>query len=133
MRKKKYKIGVYLRYAKDEFSGSSDGSSDIQLPHILQFVRNQNIGKIAKIHRDDGTSAMTGQRIGLKDLLESVRNREINLVVVASLPKLSRSFVLLEEIFQELEKAKCDFHSVRESFSVFAGKLPLSIPSEVVI
>lgn len=82
-----------------------------------------------KTFEDGGISGGTMERPGLQTLLEEIRERNIQVVVVYKVDRLSRSIFDFHKMMQEFAKYECNFVSITQSFdtSNSMGKLTLNM------
>ena len=82
-----------------------------------------------KTFEDGGISGGTMERPGLQALLEEIRERNIQVVVVYKVDRLSRSIFDFHKMMQEFSKYECNFVSITQSFdtSNSMGKLTLNM------
>ena len=82
-----------------------------------------------KTFEDGGISGGTMERPGLQALLEEIRARNIQVVVVYKVDRLSRSIFDFHKMMQEFAKYECNFVSITQSFdtSNSMGKLTLNM------
>ena len=82
-----------------------------------------------KTFEDGGISGGTMERPGLQALLEDIRARNIQVVVVYKVDRLSRSIFDFHKMMQEFAKYECNFVSITQSFdtSNSMGKLTLNM------
>ena len=82
-----------------------------------------------KTYSDGGISGGTMERHGLKTLLDDIRTRNIQVVVVYKVDRLSRSIIDFHKMMQECDKYGCNFVSITQSFdtSNSMGKLTLNM------
>jgi DNA invertase Pin-like site-specific DNA recombinase len=111
------KAGTYFRSATGDprqFEEQERECAELALQHDLDVVANFR----------DGGSGTTGDRPGLKALLEAVRKREVDVVLVADLARLSRSSLVLAEIL-----ALCERTGTRVLATDIDARLPLGFIS----
>ena len=82
-----------------------------------------------KTFEDGGIGGGTMERPGLQALLEEIRERNIQVVVVYKVDRLSRSIFDFHKMMQEFAKYECNFVSITQSFdtSNSMGKLTLNM------
>lgn len=132
MRKKNYKIGIYFRNASsDQHPRDFEVTPDSQIKSVLQYIRSSSLSEVVAIHKDYEHSGLTSKRPGFQALLHSIHTKEIDLVVVSDLTRLARSMEVLEDFFEAVESAQCDFYSIKEDFYVEGGLVPMILPCGV--
>jgi site-specific DNA recombinase len=128
---KHYKVCGYVRVSTEEQAESPEGSIKNQEERIRQAVRHKIESgasvELVNVYVDAGLSAKDMKRPALQKMLNAVKKKEINLVIVTELSRLSRNtkdFCGMWEFFEEHE---CEFQSMREQFdtTTAAGVLML--------
>ncbi len=117
-----FKIAIYVRVSTEEQAENPEGSIKNQELRLRDYIQLKNqiepFGEVVSVYSDPGVS---------------VKNKEINLVLVTELSRFSRStkdFALLQEF---LEQNSCKFVSFRENFdtSGAAGAMVLSLMASI--
>lgn len=97
-------IAIYMRLSKeDEFSHEESNSISMQRLLLRDYVREHfPDAKILEFF-DDGYSGTNFDRPGIQDLLDRVRNYEINCIIVKDFSRFARDYIelgsYLEQIF----------------------------------
>ena len=132
LQKPKRRVALYVRVSTKE--QDLDGySPEFQYEQMLTHVeRNQYKGWLTnkKWHFSDvGSGGDTKERKDLQKLMELVRKKEIDVVLVWRIDRLSRNLSDLLELFEEMNKHNVSFASVKEDldFSGAIGKLIFQI------
>ena len=104
-----YKVGIYIRLSQEDSykNFESDSESVINQRNILKtFVTNNNY-ILEEEYIDDGYSGTNFDRPGFKRMIQDIRNRRINMVIVKDLSRLGRDHVMtgyfIETFFQKIE------------------------------
>ncbi len=91
----KYKIALYIRVSTEEQAENPEGSIRNQEDRLRQAVEykcnHSDFGKICGVYVDAGISAKDMKRPKLQELLRAIRQKEIDLVMVTELSRLSRN------------------------------------------
>ena len=100
---KKYRTVLYLRLSKeDEKIGESDSITN-QKSMLKDFVNSREDLHLVKIMIDDGYSGGNFERPSFKEMMELVKDRKIDCIVVKDFSRFGRDFTevgrYLEEIF----------------------------------
>ena len=126
----RHKIGVYLRVSTEEQALIQEGSLDSQRHRLNSFVEIKNAqemgwGKISDYYVDEGLSAKDTRRPAFQRMMNDIRKRKINLILVTDLSRLSRSLMDFCVILNELKKHNAKFLSMKEQFdtSTAAGEM----------
>jgi len=129
--KKPFKIGLYIRVSTEEQAENPEGSIRNQEDRLRQAVeyknRNHDFGEIKGAYIDAGISAKNMKRPKLQELLKAIRSKEIDLVMVTELSRLSRNTRDFIEMWDMMRDYGCSFTSLREDFDTTnaAGELVL--------
>lgn len=117
-----FNAGIYIRLSQEDRDKSyeSDSESIInQRNLLLDYVKNNNFNLVDE-YVDDGYSGTNFDRPGFKRLLEDIKKKKINLVIVKDLSRLGRDHVMtgyyMENYFPE---NKIRFISILESYDSF--------------
>ncbi len=90
---KEYKAAAYLRLSKDD--GDKDESNSIQSQRkiISEFIKSRDDIEIINERIDDGFSGVSFERPAFKALIDDIKNRNINCVIVKDLSRLGRNYI----------------------------------------
>lgn len=112
------RIAVYGRYSSDK---QAPTSADDQIARCVQVVEQRG-GVVAPANRfkDEAISGAKSQRPGLDRLMEKVRKRELDLIVVEDLDRLSRDLGDTLAIFDSLNWHDVEMLSVSDGMSTNA-------------
>ncbi len=114
-------IALYVRSA----SGNESAISE-QTKNLNAFVDKQNLdsnfGWVVKVFSDNPGSGMDFKRPGLTALLDSVERRELDLIIVTDLLRLTRSSQNFWKILKTLFVNGCDLQSLQENFRLFENE-----------
>jgi site-specific DNA recombinase len=117
---KNYKIALYIRVSTEEQAENPEGSIRNQEDRLRQAVEYKNrmgdFGKLAGVYIDAGISAKDMRRPQLQELLRAIRAKEIDLVMVTELSRLSRNSRDFIEMWDMMRACGCSFTSLREDF-----------------
>lgn len=115
-----HKIALYIRVSTEEQASNPEGSIKSQEQRLRQHVelqnQNGNSGEIVATFIDRARSGKDTNRPELRRLLRAIRNREVSLVIVTELSRLSRSIKDFCEIWDLMRSCECEFQSLREQF-----------------
>ena len=120
-----FNVGIYIRLSQEDKDKKyeSDSESVINQKELLRsFVKNNNFNLI-KEYVDDGYSGTDFERPGFQKLIEDIKNKKINCVIVKDLSRLGRDHVMtgyyMESYFPE---NNIRFISILESFDSFKNQ-----------
>ena len=116
-----YKIGIYVRVSTEEQAQLKEGSIDTQKHRTRLFYESKiaheaNWGKIVEIYSDEGLSAKNTRRPAYQKMMQDVRRKHINLILVTDLSRLSRNIMDFCLLLEELKQHNAKFLSIKEQF-----------------
>ena len=126
-----HKIGLYIRVSTEEQAENPEGSIKNQEDRLRSAVQFKNIsgpfGDITHVFVDRARSGKDTNRPELQRLLSAIRKREVTLVMVSELSRLSRSIKDFSQIWEMMQTHGCSFYSLRENFdtTTAAGEMML--------
>lgn len=126
-----HKIGLYVRVSTEEQASNPEGSIKSQEQRLRNHVANKNseglFGEVTGVFIDRAKSGKDTNRSELQRLLTAIRKKEVTLVLVTELSRLSRSIKDFCEIWQLMQSLGCGFQSLREQFDTTsaAGEMVL--------
>ena len=129
------KIAVYCRVSTDEQARNKEGSITSQIQRLKLRIEEKNRsankkwGKIVKIYKDEAYSGKNTDRPEFLQMLNDVRSKKIDTVMVTELSRLSRSVADFLSFVKELEDYKSDFVCLQYDFDTTspAGKVFMTI------
>lgn len=120
-----FNVGIYIRLSQEDKDKKyeSDSESVINQKELLRNYAKSNGYNLVKEYVDDGYSGTNFDRPGFQKLLEDIKNKEINCVIVKDLSRLGRDHVMtgyyIETFFPE---NNIRFISILESFDSFKNQ-----------
>ena len=130
-KKQVYNIGCYIRVSTEEQAQSIEDSLKNQEERLKAHVKLKNMGghfgDIKAIYIDRAKSGKDTNRPELQRLLQAIRRKEVDLVLVTELSRISRSMKDFAEMWELMQKFGCGFQSLRENFdtTTAAGEMVL--------
>ncbi len=123
---------VYTRKSSEEGLEQEFNSLDAQFEACVAFVASQaGLGwKLVSDRYDDGgISGGTIERPALRRLLQDVRDKKIDVVVVYKIDRLTRSLMDFARIVEVFDQAGASFVSVTQQFNTTTsmGRLTLNV------
>jgi len=104
----------------EEQAENPEGSIKNQEMRLRDYVKmknqDQNFGEITEVFTDAGISAKDMNRPSLQRLLHKIRTKEINLVLVTELSRLTRSTKDFSLLWEFMSEHNCKFLSLRDNF-----------------
>lgn len=120
-----FDTGIYIRLSQEDKDKKyeSDSESVINQRELLtNYVKNNNFNLVGE-YVDDGYSGTDFERPGFQKLIEDIKNKKINCVIVKDLSRLGRDHVMtgyyMESYFPE---NNIRFISILESFDSFKNQ-----------
>lgn len=99
---KVYRTAIYLRLSRDEEGEKESGSITNQRTMLLSFLSERDDLELAAEFADDGYSGYDFERPQFQNMMEAVKNGEIDCIVVKDLSRLGRNFLKTEEYIQRI-------------------------------
>ncbi len=107
-------VALYIRVSTEEQAEEGYSISG-QLNRLKSFCLSQN-WTVEEIYIDDGISAKNMKRPQLQKMLDDVKEKKFNCILVWDLDRLTRSVFDLYKILEILEHHNCKFKSATEVF-----------------
>lgn len=116
---------IYTRVSTDKQAEKDFFSCESQEEKIKSFVKSQNGWQIFKVYSDAGYSGANINSPALKELLEDIRQKKIDIVFAYKIDRLTRSPKDFYQLIEFFEQNNVSFISVTERFdtSTLAGRL----------
>ncbi len=125
------KIALYIRVSTEEQASNPEGSIKSQEQRLRGHVALKNLetyfGDVAAVFIDRARSGKDTNRPELQRMLRAIQSKEITLVMVTELSRLSRSIKDFCDIWELMRSHNCQFQSLREQFdtTTAAGEMVL--------
>lgn len=112
-----YNAAVYARLSKEDKQRGDSASIETQVEMLTSYVAGHG-WNLAAVYKDDGYSGTNfDKRPAFSEMMEKVRDKEINLIVVKDLSRFGRNHVEADRYTEvELPALGCRFISVTENF-----------------
>ncbi|MFI0844662.1 recombinase family protein [Mesorhizobium sp. IMUNJ 23232] len=128
----KLRCAVYTRKSTDEGLDQEFNSLDAQREACVAFIASQvGLGwKLVPDRYDDGgISGGTMERPALQRLLQDIRDRKVDVVVVYKIDRLTRSLMDFSKIVEIFDASNASFVSVTQQFNTTTsmGRLTLNV------
>jgi site-specific DNA recombinase len=126
-----HRIALYVRVSTEEQAENPEGSIRNQEDRLRAAVALRNMegpfGEIVEVFIDRARSGKDTNRPELQRMLAAIRRKEVTLVLVTELSRLSRSIKDFSEIWEMMRASSCGFQSLRENFDTTsaAGEMVL--------
>ena len=96
-----YKVGIYCRLSKDDDIREGESQSIGHQKEILREFCRKKGWKVEKEYVDDGYSGLNMERPSLKQLLDDVADKKINVVVTKDYSRLGRNHLETERLRED--------------------------------
>ena len=100
---KKYKVAIYLRISKEDDKNFESESIINQKIMLTEFVNSREDLELVSIRIDDGYSGGNFERPAFKKLMEDIKDKKVNCIIVKDFSRFGRNFIevgkYIEEIF----------------------------------
>jgi site-specific DNA recombinase len=110
----KFKVSLYIRVSTGRQAKEGD-SLEEQEKELKKYCEYKNY-LIHKVHIERGRSAKDTNRPEYQKMLNDVKEKNINAVVVKKLDRLSRSLLDFEEFMRTAQEKEVEFISLKENF-----------------
>ncbi|MFN8945519.1 MAG: recombinase family protein [Pseudobdellovibrionaceae bacterium] len=115
-----YSIGIYVRVSTEEQAENPEGSIRSQEHRLREFVKHknsfENFGEIKEFYCDAGISAKDTNRPEFQKMMEDVRNKKINMILITELSRLTRSIRDFANLVEMLDEMDCQIYSLKDQF-----------------
>ena len=98
---KKWNVAAYLRLSSDDGDKAESNSIGNQKSIIRQYVKRFDDLKITEIYADDGYSGTTFDRPDFQRMINDIKDKKINCIIVKDLSRLGRNYI---EVGNYIEK-----------------------------
>ena len=129
----KYKADLYLRLSREDGDKAESDSIANQRDLLMNFLSSHPEIRLHKVRVDDGYSGVDYNRPDFQKMMESVKNKEINCIIVKDFSRLGRNFIetgkYIERIFPFMGvrfiSVNDDYDSIRTKTSADNLAVPL--------
>ncbi len=133
----KYKVAIYLRISKEDKKNIESESITNQKLMLIDFVNNKDDLELVSIKTDDGYSGSNFERPAFKEMIQDIKNKKINCIVVKDFSRFGRDFIevgkYLEQIFPILQVRFISINDNYDSLEVNSDIFDLMIPFKNLI
>lgn len=113
-------VAVYFRLSKEDDENMESNSIANQRDLIEQYISNKADLQIVDYYIDDGYSGTNFNRPGFRKLLQDMKNKKINCIIVKDLSRFARSHIEADMYFENIFPAlNIRFISVIENIDSF--------------
>ncbi len=90
----KYKAAAYLRLSKEEFSNEKESNSITNQKLIIdKYLENNKKYVLVDYYIDDGYSGTNFNRPEFQRMLEDIKNKKIDVIIIKDLSRLGRNYI----------------------------------------
>ena len=90
----KYKVGAYLRLSKEEFSNEKESNSITNQKLIIDnYLKKYKEYVLIDYYIDDGYSGTNFDRPEFQRMLEDIKNKKIDVIIIKDLSRLGRNYI----------------------------------------
>ena len=90
----KYKAAAYLRLSKEEFSNEKESNSITNQKLIIDnYLKEHKEYKLVDYYIDDGYSGTNFNRPEFQRMLEDIKNKKIEIIIIKDLSRLGRNYI----------------------------------------
>ena len=100
-KQKNYSVAVYLRLSKEDGDREESESIANQRKIINNYLKRNENFIFFKEYVDDGYTGANFDRPAFNEMLEDIKNKKINLIIVKSLSRFARNYIDSGEYLQK--------------------------------
>ena len=90
----KYKVGAYLRLSKEEFNNEKESNSITNQKIIIDnYLEKNKKYKLVDYYIDGGYSGTNFNRPEFQRMLEDIKNKKIDVIIIKDLSRLGRNYI----------------------------------------
>ena len=97
-----YTADLYLRLSHEDEDKEHCDSISNQRELLLKYLSDHSEIKLRKIQIDNGYSGTNDRRPGFQDMLEAVRHKEINCIIVKDFSRFARDYIMLGSYLEQI-------------------------------
>lgn len=94
-----YKTAIYARLSKENQQGEK---IETQIEEIRNYIENRRIFEIVDVYEDNGYSGTNFHRPEFERLMEDIRNRKIDCIIVRDLSRFAREHIGAEDYLNNI-------------------------------
>ncbi len=92
LKSQNFKVGIYIRLSREDGENKESESISNQRNILQRYVKENDLC-LVKEYVDDGVSGTTFDRPGFNELLQDIKNKNINMVITKDLSRLGRDYI----------------------------------------
>ena len=97
-----WNVAAYLRLSKEDNENMESNSIINQRELIEQYIKDKNDLQLVDYYIDDGYSGTNFNRPGFRRLLQDMKNKKINCIIVKDLSRFARSHIEADMYFENI-------------------------------
>ena len=91
---KRFNVAAYLRLSKEEFSNEKESNSITNQKLIVDnYLKEHKEYKLVDYYIDDGYSGTNFNRPEFQRMLEDIKNKKIDVIIIKDLSRLGRNYI----------------------------------------
>lgn len=96
---KVYKTAIYARLSRE---GQKEETIETQIEEVRRYIENRRIFELVDVYADNGYSGTSFQRPEFERLMEDLRNRKIDCIIVKDLSRFAREHIGAEDYLNNI-------------------------------
>lgn len=127
MGKTDYRAGLYVRLSKDDLRVGESVSIENQRLLLTKYAQEEG-WEIQETYVDDGWSGTNFERPAFQRMIQDVRDKRINLIIVKDLSRLGRNYIEVGRLTEEtLPGLGCRFIALNDSVDTMMGDNDMAV------
>lgn len=94
-----YKTAIYARLSRE---GQKKEKIETQIEEVRKYIQVRSVFELVDVYADDGYSGTNFQRPQFERLMEDLRNRKINCIIVKDLSRFAREHIGAEDYLNNI-------------------------------
>lgn len=95
-----YEAGLYIRLSSEDDANEGNNKLENQEQVIRNFVKEKPDIHVSKVYCDNGCTGTNFSRLAFEELLQDIKERKINCIIVKDLSRLGRNHIEVEQYIQ---------------------------------
>ena len=98
-----YKVAAYLRLSKEEYSNEKESNSITNQKLIIDnYLKEHRKYKLVDYYIDDGYSGTNFDRPEFQRMLEDIKNKKIDVILIKDLSRLGRNYIEVGQLTETI-------------------------------
>lgn len=113
----KWKVGIYLRLSSDDDDDKLESNSITNQRNLINYhLSDMKDISVYKCYADDGYTGTDFDRPAFQEMMDDIRNKKINCVIVKDLSRLGRNYINVGHFIDDtLPRYKIRFIAVNDN------------------